>query len=56
MYLENIWDVLGEDIRGIQQHFCVAKKEFYRVVRHTRAVVDEERDIDERERERERER
>ena len=42
-YLEKVWDVLGEDICGIQQHYRVAKKEFYRIVRHARTVDGEER-------------
>ena len=43
-HLEKVWDVLGEDICGIHQHFCVAKKKFYRIVRHAQTVIGRERE------------
>ena len=44
MYLEKIWDVLGEDICGIHQHFRVAKKKFYSTVRHAQTAIGRERE------------
>ena len=37
-YLEQVRDIFGEDICGIQQHFSVAKYKFYRIVCNTRTT------------------